>query len=237
MIMKKTIVAIALIFALVFAGCSVIPEDYRPPRYRKIAIIGTYIAPMDYDIDDREDLEDAVTDGILEGIADVISGNYPEWRSTSELARLCVRCGYDVYLVAPEEYFEQRKEDVDVQHQRRFEGWVDDDYWDYIGQMKGIISEAMEPTAYIICKQDDPEEEIDDFTVEMRHWDNNNRIFSMSYGYFMDNYGEFFCGADVGEDVPQPETEPKIIDGKGKKDEPEVGSDYDDTDGKGSQIQ
>ena len=234
--MKQYIIAPLIMLGVLFISCSMIPDDYHPPTFRKIAVLGTWVAPMDYDIDSREDLEDAITDGIIEGIADVLLGDYPEWRTTSELARICTRCGYDVYLVAPDNYFEERKENVEVAHQMRYEGWLEDDYRDYIRQMKNLISEPMEPTAYILCKQIDTNDDEEEFTLEMREWNGDRIIFSMSYGYFTKHYGEFFCGADVGEEVPPIETEPKIIDGKGKNGDPEDESNSDNN-SKGSRIQ
>jgi hypothetical protein len=232
--MKRLTISILILIAILFAGCSSIPKDYNPPQYRQIAVFGTYVMPVNYNIGSKEDLKDAITEGIVEALADVIAGDYPEWRTTSELARVCSRCGYDVYLVAPNKYFEQRKDKVDVAHQKRFEGWTKDDYFGYIGQMKSMVLKTMEPTAYIICRQTEAKQKEDSYTVEMRRWKNDRLIFSMSYSYFMKNYGEFFCGADVGEPDETPREEHIIIDGKSGKDSADNNS---DPGGKGSRIE
>ncbi len=204
----KKILIVSAIAVLLSMACSTIPKDYRPPEYRKIAVFGTLSAPVDYDIDSKGDLVESLVEGLVEGIVDAISENYPEWRTTGELARICTRCGYDVYLVAPEDYFEQRKNKVDVAHQKRYEDWVDSEPYRYRSQMKSLIGEHMEPEAYIMCRQLDPDDDEESFTVEMRRWRNDKMIFSMSYGYFLKHYNEFFCGADIED--PQPEEAKEI---------------------------
>jgi len=229
--MKRLFVVLAFISVLVFASCSSIPQNYHPPEYRKIAVFASFVPPVEYDIDSKDDLVEAIADGLIDDVADVLSGDYPEWRTTSELARLCSRCGYDVYLVAPEDYFEDRQGPVEVAHQKRVGGWIEDNYWDYIRQMKSQIGEYMEPEAYILCKQVGSESDDEDFYVVMHRWNGDKQIFTMSYDYFMRNYNDFFCGADVEEAVAPVESEPKVTDTKKSPD-----SEPDDSEGKGERV-
>ena len=190
-----------LFIAVFILSCSPIPKDYNPPDYHKIAVIAIYPSQIEYDIDSKEDLVEAVAEGLMDDIIEALSGDYPEWTVTSELARISTNCGYNVYLVGPDDYFEERKERVDVAAQKRYEGFIPGDYRDYIYQMKSLIGRHMAPTAYLTGRQDDDDRK--SFWLEMRRWDNDERIFSMSFSYFMRHYNEFYCGADVEESMEE----------------------------------
>ena len=193
----KKLLNLSLLFAAIFAiSCSQIPEDYTPSQYNKIAVFAIYPEVEEIDVDSAEDLIKSIVDIIGEAIA----GDFPEWEATSDLALISVRCGYDVYLVGPEDYFEDRKNDVEVQHQKKYMDIVPDNYDRYIRKMKSMIGKNMQPVAYLtgyFSDNDGDDGDDDDIQIEMRRWDTDRVIFSMDYDYFRIHYNEFFCGADI----------------------------------------
>jgi len=212
--MKKYYAIVIVLLVILALSCSQIPKNYNPPQYRKLAVIAPFPAEREINIGSAQEA--------METIVEAVTYNYPEWSVTSELARISMRCGYDVYLLAPEAYFENRKVAVMVNHQKRYEGFMPDNYWDYVNQMKLLIGESMEPVVYLTGYQD--AEDKNEFWLEMRRWDSDKKIFSMSYATFADRYDEFYCGADA-------EQEPT------EKEETELKPDTDESDGsKGGRV-
>ena len=194
--MKRYVVirpfALLTILTIFVLSCSQIPEDYKPPQYRKIAVFAIY--PKIEEIDLGSSPSEAIG-GIATGILSAIVGDYPEWEATSQLSLVSVRCGYDVYLVGPDDYFENRKSKVEVQHQKRFDEGLPGDYKSYVKKMKSLIGKNMQPIAYLCGYVESSDD--DNIWIEMRRWEDDNLLFKMNYNYFMKHYSEFFCGADM----------------------------------------
>ncbi|MCK5833426.1 hypothetical protein KAH81_07135 [bacterium] len=191
--MRKTtyLTFIVVLASLLGLSCSQIPEDYTPSQYNKIAVFAVYQEFEEIDIDSGKDL----IESIVKIVGEAIVGDYPEWDATSEMALISVRCGYDVYLVGPEDYFDDRNNAVEVQHQKRYMSAIPDDYNKYIREMKSMIGPNMQPVAYLTGYILD--NETDDIQIEMRRWETDRKIFSMNYKYFLKHYNEFYCGADI----------------------------------------
>lgn len=185
--MQKIILSL-IILALIALSCSSIPKNYKPPEYKKLGIIAIFPATETFD-------RDMGIGDVLSDILESLNEENRSWDVTSDLARISMRCGYEVYLLAPDSYFEERKQKIDVTTQRRYDGFIPFNYMDYVHKMKSLVGEYTRPKAYLTGYQDSKDEKV--FHLEMRRWDNDKLIFSMDYDYFMRHYNEFFCGADV----------------------------------------
>jgi len=189
--MNKIFLISSVFITLLLVSCSMIPKDYEPNQYRDLVIIAMYPEIEEVDISDMTEVIDALVSDVAEGILDVSH----HWDITTDIAQTAIRCGYNVYLIAPQDYFNYNTEPLELAGQRIFEGWVSDYYSLYIEEMKDLWSGPNQPVAYITGKQDPENDKI--FWIEMRHWDNDKKIFKMTDKTFFNNYNEFFCGADI----------------------------------------
>ncbi len=190
--MKKCIVLILAAMLLLAMSCSQVPKDYKPQSYKKLAVFAVYPATEEVEIGSVGD----VFKEIVTGIAEALLEDDPAWLATTELAVISSRCGYDVYLVGPEDYFDNRDREPEVVFQQRYSDNLPDDYASYRHKSKTYIPANIAPDAYLTgfaTKNGDDEH----VTIELRKWVGDKVLFRMDYDYFLKHYNEFFCGADI----------------------------------------